>query len=69
MAISVAVPRNGFVYVFGSKRQVTARIPLGPDKHDGLVSFTPSTVTIRRSGSLLVYGENGALVANLHSGS
>jgi len=69
MTISVAVPRNGFIYVFGSKRQVTARIPLGPDKNDGLVAFTPSTVTVRRSGSLLVYGENGALVANLHSGT
>jgi len=68
MTISVAVPRNGFVYVFGTKRQVTARIPLGRDARDGLVAFTPSTVTIRRSGSLLVFRENGTLVANLHIG-
>jgi hypothetical protein len=69
MTISVAVPRNGFVYVFGAKRQVTARIPLGTDKTDGLVAFTPSTVTVRRGGALLVYGENGMLMANLHSGT
>lgn len=68
MTISIAVPRNGFVYVFGSKRQVTARIPFGPDKRDGLIAFTPSTVTVRRNGSLLVFGENGSLVAHLHSG-
>ena len=64
MTIRIAVPRDGFVYVLGPKRQVTARIPL--HKGDGLVNFTPATVTVRRGASLLVYGENGALVSRLY---
>lgn len=64
MTIRIAVPRNGFVYVLGPRRQVTARIPLR--KGDGLVNFTPATVTVRRGSSLLVYGENGSLMARLY---
>ena len=35
-------------------------------KGDGLVNFTPATVTVRRGSSLLVYGENGSLMARLY---
>jgi hypothetical protein len=62
MAITGAVPRDGVVYVFGSNGEITATIPLGSDQQDGLVAFTPSTVTVRRDGLLLVYSEDGALV-------
>jgi hypothetical protein len=68
MAITGAVPRDGIVYVFGSDGQVTATIPLGSDEHDGLVSVTSSTVTVRRDGMLLVYGEDGALVTRAATG-
>ena len=64
MTIRIAVPRDGFVYVLGPKRQVTGRIPLR--KGDGLVNFTTTTVTVRRGASLLVYGEDGALVSRLY---
>ncbi len=62
MAITGAVPRDGVVYVFGGNGEITATIPLGSDPQDGLVAFTPSTVTVRRDGLLLVYSEDGALV-------
>lgn len=68
MAISVAVPRDGLIYVFDAKGDVTVRIPLGPDKGDGLVGFTPSTVTVRRGGLILVYGEDGAIVSRVATG-
>ena len=69
MAITGAVPRDGVVYVLGEGGQVTATIPLGTDEHDGLVAFTPTTVTVRRDGLLLVYGEDGALVTRAATGS
>ncbi len=68
MAITGAVPREGTVYVFGSKGEITATIPLGSDEHDGLVGFTPTTVTVRRDGLLLVYGEDGTLVTRAMGG-
>lgn len=68
MAISAAVPRDGLIYVFDAKGKVTVRIPLGRDKTDGLVGFTPSTVTIRRGGLILVYGEDGAIVSRVATG-
>jgi hypothetical protein len=57
------------VYVLGEDGQVTTTIPLGTDEHDGLVSYTPSTVTVRRDGLLLVFGEDGALVTRAATGS
>jgi hypothetical protein len=54
--------------VFGSKGEITATIPLGSDEHDGLVGFTPTTVTVRRNGLLLVYGEDGTLVTRAMGG-
>jgi hypothetical protein len=68
MAISGAVPRDGNVYVLGSNGEITATIPLGSDENDGLVGFTPTTVTVRRDGLLLVYGEDGALVTRAMGG-
>lgn len=68
MAITGAVPREGTVFVFGSNGEITATIPLGSDEHDGLVSFTPTTVTVRRDGLLLVYGEDGSLVSRAVGG-
>lgn len=68
MAITGAVPRDGMVYVFGSKGEITATIPLGSDAQDGLVAVTPTTVTVRRNGLLLVYGEDGTLVTRSMGG-
>ena len=68
MAITGAVPRDGVVYVFGSNGEITATIPLGSAEHDGLVAVTPTTVTVRRDGLLLVYGEDGALVTRTMGG-
>ena len=69
MAITGAVPRDDMVYVIGDDGQVTTTIPLGTDPNDGLVSYTPSTVTVRRDGMLLVFGEDGALVTRSATGS
>jgi hypothetical protein len=68
MAITGAVPRDGNVYVYGSDGHIIATIPLGSDENDGLVSVTPSTVTVRRDGMLLVFGEDGAMVTRTATG-
>jgi hypothetical protein len=68
MAITGAVPRDGTVYVLGSDGQVTATIPLGSDDSDGLISYTPSTVTVRRDGMLFVFGEDGTMVTRAATG-
>ena len=64
MAISDAVTRDGRVYVYGATGEVTARIPVGSDNGDGLVAYTPSTVTVRKHGSLYTYGEDGSLITH-----
>jgi hypothetical protein len=68
MAITNAVSREGNVYVYGTGGEITATIPLGSDDQDGLVAVTPTTVTVRRDGLLLVYGEDGALVTRATGG-
>jgi hypothetical protein len=68
MAITSAVPREGHVYVYGSDGAITATIPLGSDEQDGLVAVTPTTVTVRRDGLLLVYREDGTLVTRSTGG-
>jgi hypothetical protein len=68
MAITGAVPREGNVYVYGSDGTITATIPLGAGEQDGVVAVTPTTVTVRRNGLLLVYGEDGELVTRAATG-
>jgi len=64
MAISEAVTRDGRVYVYGNSGEVTARISVGNENGDGLVHFTPSTVTIRKQGALYTYAEDGSLISH-----
>ncbi len=64
MAISDAVTRDGRVYVYGTTGEVTARISVGSEEGDGLVDYTPSTVTVRTHGALYTYGEDGSLISH-----
>ena len=43
---------------------MTARISVGTESGDGLVEYTPSTVTVRKQGSLYTYGEDGSLISH-----
>lgn len=64
MTISDAITRDGRVYVYGTTGEVTARISIGNDTGNGLVGYTPSTVTVRKQGSLYTYGEDGSLISH-----
>ncbi|MBA3477469.1 MAG: hypothetical protein H0T52_03575 [Lautropia sp.] len=64
MSISDAVTRDGRVYVYGKSGEVTARISVGTENGDGLINYTPSTVTVRKHGSLFTYGEDGSLISH-----
>lgn len=64
MAISDAITRDGRVYVYGAAGEVTARISVGTEAGDGLVDYTPSTVTVRKQGALYTYGEDGSLISH-----
>ncbi len=64
MTISDAVTRDGRVYVYSETGEVTARISVGSENGDGLVDYTPSTVTVRKHGSLYTYGEDGSLISH-----
>ena len=68
MAISDAVTRDGRVYVYGATGEVTARISVGKESGDGLVDYTPTTVTVRKQGSLYTYGEDGSLISHSSDG-
>ena len=68
MTISDAVARDGRVYVYGDSGEVTARISVGTESGDGLVDYTPSTVTVRKHGSLYTYGEDGSLISHSSDG-
>jgi hypothetical protein len=68
MTISDAVTRDGRVYVYSETGEVTARISVGSETGDGLVEYTPSTVTVRKQGSLYTYGEDGSLISHSSDG-
>ena len=68
MAISDAVTRDGRVYVYGATGEVTARNSVGKETGDGLVDYTPTTVTVRKQGSLYTYGEDGSLISHSSDG-
>lgn len=62
MAITTAVQRGGFVYVYGEKGAVLCTIPSGSQSGDGLKGFTSSTVSVRRGSFIYVYSERGSII-------
>lgn len=62
MAITTAVQRGGFVYVYGEKNHTLCTLPAGGAAGDGLHGFTSSTVSIRRGSFLYVYNERGNVI-------
>ena len=61
MAISNAVERDGFVYVYDENGRNTAAIGVGVGirADDGLKDYTTSSVNIKKDGWIYVYDENG----------
>lgn len=59
MAISSAVRRGSFVYVYDEKgRQLTA-LPAGNGLEDGLQGYTGATVSVRRGSFVYTHDEKG----------
>ena len=59
MAISNAVQRGGFVYVYNEKNFQIACLPSGNGPNDGLKGYTGSSVNIQRDGFIHSYNEKG----------
>jgi len=61
MAITTAVQRGSFIYVYGDRGSVLCTIPSGSQLGDGLKGFTSSTVSVRKGSFIYVYNERGSV--------
>ena len=59
MAITTAVQRGSFVYVYNEHGRVICSLPAGSAPNDGLKGYTGSSVSIQRGPFIYVYDENG----------
>ncbi|MDX2186684.1 MAG: hypothetical protein SFV32_07120 [Opitutaceae bacterium] len=62
MPIENAIERGTNVYVYNEKGHVTAIIALGRGPKDGLVGYTPSSVSLRRGSNIYVHNERGSTI-------
>ena len=62
MAITTAVQRGSFIYVYDDRNQVSCTLSVGSQPGDGLKGFTNSTVSVQRGAFIYVYDEKGRLV-------
>ena len=60
MAISNAVERDGYVYIYDENGFHMGTVSVGQGPDDGLKSFTASTVNVRNGVFILSYDVNGA---------
>lgn len=61
--IGTAVQRGEFVQVYTPEGLLVCSIPAGhPQRGDGLVGFTSSTVSVKRDGIVYVYNSSGMLM-------
>ena len=61
MAITSAVQRGAFVYVYGERGQLLSTLAAGSSPRDGLQGYTATTVAIRHGAFIHVYDERGRL--------
>lgn len=59
MAISNAVQRGAFVYVYDEKNHQIASLPAGNGPNDGLKGYTGSSVNIQRGAFIYTYDAKG----------
>ncbi len=62
MAISNAVQRGAFVYVYDEKGRAFTSIPAGNGPKDGLKGYTSSTVNVQRGSFTYTYDERGRCI-------
>jgi DNA-binding beta-propeller fold protein YncE len=62
MPIQSAIEKGNNVYVYNEKGHVTAIIAIGNGARDGLIGYTPSSVSLRRGGNVYVYNERGTTI-------
>jgi len=60
MPIGSAIQRGRYVDIYDEKGQRRHTFPIaGLGPHDGLISYTSSTISVRQGMSLYIYDENG----------
>lgn len=59
MAISSAIQKGTYVYVYDERGHNTCQIQAGSGPPDGLVGYTGSTVSVRRGNNVYTYDGNG----------
>ena len=64
MAIGSAIERGSQVFVYDERGHMLFSKPKGSASHDGLLGFTPSTVTVRTGSVAITYGPAGQMMCS-----
>lgn len=59
MAISNAVQRGAYVYVYDEKGRQMFTLPAGYGPNDGMTGYTSGTINIRRGNYIYTYDDRG----------
>ncbi|MDM9628465.1 hypothetical protein QTL95_21445 [Rhizobium sp. S152] len=67
MAISNAVQKGHYIYVYDERGRSIFEKPAGNGPKDGLVGFTGSSVSIRRGANIYTYDDRGRYMFEKHA--